>query len=576
MKLKWALVAIVFAGLAWRPMHTRADDGDGTSDPNAVAALAPGELTAADVDMAIKAAAASVNNPNMVIAVTNRSGQVLAIFKKPSAPNTATANFGNTADSVEVAVNLARTASFFSNARAPLSSRTVRTISGVHFPPGVMFTGQAALYGIENTNRGCTLSTNYIPGQEIPQSLSVDRTAPGQGVLTGKPDLIDSDSTKLNPGGSPLFKNVAAATVDDPNYLAGGIGIAGVPGPVAEFAAANGLLALAGVYGVPVLPFPGRVLIDGIELPFLDQLTQPPGTTPDSATGGALGSYIPFTDTKPAYTGPILAPGVTIDPKFKVTTYTGPRDSPGPVPDGYLVAATNGPLGGLSQADVQTIIQNTLDTANQTRALIRLPAGVKARFIIAVADLDGTIIGMFRMKDATIFSIDVAATKARNVIFFSGPNRLACTTFKRPDFFTIPTAITCDLPTVPKGTAMTNRSIEFGSEPFFPPGIDYGSTGAFFDLYKYDVGHPCTQGSDTFSPAINRSGIVFFPGALPLYRNGVMIGGLGVSGDGVEQDDFATAGGAVGFEAPAKIRADTVFVDGVRLPYIKFPRNPTD
>ena len=140
----------------------------------------------------------------------------------------------------------------------------------------------------------------------------------------------------------------------------------------------------------------------------------------------------------------------------------------------------------------------------------------------------------------------------------------------------MPTAITCDLPQVPKGTAMTNRSIEFGAEPLFPPGIDYGTTGAFFDLFKYDVGHPCTQGSDSFSPPLNKSGIVFFPGALPLYRNGVMIGGLGVSGDGVEQDDFATAGGAVGFESPAKIRADTVFIDGVRLPYIKFPRNPTD
>ena len=53
-----------------------------------------------------------------------------------------------------------------------------------------------------------------------------------------------------------------------------------------------------------------------------------------------------------------------------------------------------------------------------------------------------------------------------------------------------------------------------------------------------------------------------------------MVGGLGVSGDGVEQDDYVTAAGTQGFEPPAEIRADQVFIRGVRLPYWKFPRNP--
>ena len=69
---------------------------------------------------------------------------------------------------------------------------------------------------------------------------------------------------------------------------------------------------------------------------------------------------------------------------------------------------------------------------------------------------------------------------------------------------------------------------------------------------------------------------MFFPGALPLYRNGVLVGGLGISGDGVEQDDFLTAAGATGFEAPGNIRADQIFDQGVRLPYLTFPRNPTN
>jgi hypothetical protein len=77
-------------------------------------------------------------------------------------------------------------------------------------------------------------------------------------------------------------------------------------------------------------------------------------------------------------------------------------------------------------------------------------------------------------------------------------------------------------------------------------------------------------------PKANQSGVVFFPGSEPLYINGVLVGGLGVSGDGVDQDDYVTAGGAAGFAAPTDIRADQIVIDGVRLPYLKFPRNPTD
>jgi hypothetical protein len=54
------------------------------------------------------------------------------------------------------------------------------------------------------------------------------------------------------------------------------------------------------------------------------------------------------------------------------------------------------------------------------------------------------------------------------------------------------------------------------------------------------------------------------------------VGGLGVSGDGVDQDDYVAAGGAAGFEAPEQIRADQIVIDAVRLPYQKFPENPTN
>ncbi len=196
-------------------------------------------------------------------------------------------------------------------------------------------------------------------------------------------------------------------------------------------------------------------------------------------------------------------------------------------------------------------------TGNRIRAVIRLPLGSRARFAIAVADLDGKLLALHRMPDATVFSIDVAVAKSRNVIFFSGPNRTAA-----------------DLPGVPMGTAVTNRTISFGAQPFYPPGIDYSTPGPFFNLYKFDTLNPCTQGSQAPNPYQN--GIVFFPGAVPLYKNGVLVGGLGVSGDGVEQDDFDTAQASIGFEAPLEKRADQIIDQGVRLPYVKFPRNPVD
>jgi uncharacterized protein GlcG (DUF336 family) len=239
-------------------------------------------------------------------------------------------------------------------------------------------------------------------------------------------------------------------------------------------------------------------------------------------------------------------------------------------PEGFLVGPNAG--SALSSSDVNEIIMNAVMTANETRAVIRLPPDSKAKMTIAVSDLDGTLLGLYRMTDGTIFSTDVAASKARNVVWFT-------------------TTGGSDLPGVPAGTAVTNRTISFGAQPLFPPGIDGSGAGPFFPLYLYDTANPCTQGpsSSAFMPNTNNmSGIVFFPGSLPLYRNGVLVGGLGVSGDGVDQDDFVTAGavnaacgaggpcGVPDFQAPANIRADQVVIRNVRLPYMKFPRNPTD
>ncbi|MBM3813162.1 MAG: heme-binding protein [Acidimicrobiia bacterium] len=438
-------------------------------------------------DLALRAAM-SLEAPRLVVAVVDRTGRPLAIYRRPQA----------TAADVEAALSLARTGAFFSHNQAPLSSRTVRSISTINFPEGIPNQPAAALYGIENTNRGCALNTTFAAGKAVAPATNADGTGPGQGVAT-------------RAGGLPLYRNG--------EIMIGGIGVGGVDANAAEFA------TVAATFGTPFfvklpLPPPGAVFVDGFRLPFVFQTTQPPGTQPASSAGGVF------------QVGPLH--GNAAPEEWLVT----PRGS-----------AT------LTAVEVRGIIERSIERANATRAVIRLPLGSRSRMVIGVTDLDGNLLGLYRMPDSTIFSIDVAVAKARNVVYFSGPN-----------------ADPRDLGGVPAGTAFSNRTIGFGGQPLFPSGILNSQPGPFFDVYLHDLANPCTQGRQPKNS--NQSGIVFFPGSAPLYKGGRLVGGLGVSGDGVEQDDYVTASGAQGFEAPDAQRADQIFIRGVRLPYWKFPRNP--
>src|SRR5712664_3596062 len=479
-------------------------------------------LQVADVQKIVTAAENSVNT-DMVVAVVDRAGFVLGVFRTQNAPASSIGNFGQAQNANDVAVALARTGAFFSNNQAPLSSRTVRFISGIHFPPGVTNQPPADLYGIENTNRGCTLVNDPNFQTKIPPSLALGGGF-GLGILSGKRDTADSNAASVNPGGVPIFYK---------NAVVGGIGVvtSSSNSNLAEFAALAGATTQRGAAGDnfgPTPAAPGVVFIAGIALPFVDQTSLPAGFSAGPVAGA--GSFL-----------------------------VAPANSQGQPPEGDLIPPAAGPLGGLSAADVAQILNNAEATANTTRAAIRLPLGSKTRMVIAVADLDGTIIGLRRMQDSTVFSIDVAVTKARNMVYFNSTIRTAA-----------------DLNGVPMGTAVTNRTISFGAQPLYPPGIDDSNGGPFFNLYTMDLANPCTQGFQAGAANANKSGIVFFPGSAGLFRNGALVGGLGVSGDGVDQDDYVTNGGTAGFEAPANIRADQIMDQGVRLPYFKFPRNPTN
>ncbi len=257
------------------------------------------------------------------------------------------------------------------------------------------------------------------------------------------------------------------------------------------------------------------------------------------------------------------------------------------VSSGWLVTPHDG--AALTAAQITQIIDQGINAANKVRAQIRLPIGARTRMTFAVADTNGDVLGLYRMPDSTVFSIDVAVAKSRNTVYYASA---ALQNFDRVHV-NDPNG-----PFLPTGIAFSNRTIRFLAEPRYPAGVDGSLPGAFSILREnwvnpnnaynkgapapisdiqtvlgYDAFHPGTNFHDPNYP-LNQNGVVFFPGSTPLYSGSILVGGFGVSGDGVDQDDLVTFYGQAGFAPPNAIQADQFFVRGVRLPFQKFSRNP--
>ena len=79
------------------------------------------------------------------------------------------------------------------------------------------------------------------------------------------------------------------------------------------------------------------------------------------------------------------------------------------------------------------------------------------------------------------------------------------------------------------------------------------------------------------------NGFQIFPGSVPIYRGSLLVGGIGISGDGVDQDDMIAFLGVhnaaqlpgIGINnAPVAMRADQISVNGVQLRYVSCPPKP--
>lgn len=518
--------------------------------PNATA----GNLTIGDVETIIsQAVSAAVSlNRAVTVSVTDREANVLGVFVMTGAPPSTTIRSvgtigrgleGTVVPSSFAAISKAGTGSLFSTTGNAFTTRTAGFIIQEHFPPGVQFRSGGPLYGVQFSSLPCS----DIKKPALPLGLSAD------------------------PGGLPIYKDGIAV---------GGVGIEGDEIYTVDRDAGDSdqpfeeLIAASAVRGFepPSLIRADNILVDGIRLPYSNVGSPPaPPTIAFAMLPGGVPVAFPIRSAQTSAFVPANVGGISgeVDTRF------------------FPFVAGSGP-NALTAADVQTIIAHAAQQANITRAAIRQPLGSNARVTIAVVDAGGTVLGVFRQLDAPVFGFDVSVQKARTSAFYSSATAGAL--LRGAGFPAYADRAAADGLGLDGSVAFTDRAVGFLHRPFFPDGINNTAAGPFstplgewspfnvglqLDLIKTNLlaaiggaSVPCST-----IPSLP-NGLQIFPGSVPIYKSGVLVGAIGISGDGVDQDDLIGAGGGNGYAPAPAIRSDQVFVRGVRLPFLKFPRSP--
>lgn len=525
--------------------------------PNANPVTA-GNLSSSDVEKVLAQAvsAALVLGRNVTVAVTDREGNSLGVFKMTGAGASTLIQGGGTVGrgleglsvpSVLAAISKAGTASFFSTRGNAFNSRTASFIVQEHFPPRVDFRPAGPLFGVQFSQLPCS----DIKRPALPLGLSAD------------------------PGSVPLYKDGAAV---------GGVGIEGdglytldkeptdFDKPFEELIA----VAAARGYEQPPLIRGDNILVDGIRLAYLnaeDEDAPRPPTLPFASLPGAIDPAYPIRAAQPSAFVPATVGGVRGEVDTRFFPFVG---SSVPSPN------------SLTSSEVGQIIASAAQQAEVTRAAIRQPLGSKSRVSIAVVDAEGNVLGVFRTEDAPVFGFDVSVQKARTAAFMS--NRNAGLLLRGAGLSSYVERAAADRLTLDGSIAFSDRAGGFLHRPFYPDGLNPNPAGPFsaeisewsvfntglqLDLVKANL-LAALGGADVRCSSIPNlaNGMQIFPGSIPLYKNGEMVGGVGISGDGVDQDDLIAAAGANAFAPPVAIRADQFFVRGTRLPFLKFPRSP--
>jgi len=501
----------------------------------------------------------------------------------------------------DAAISKAITGAYLSSAGNAFSTRTASQIIQQNFNPGAMDQPSGPLFGVQFSQLSCS-------------DLMQRATSGGAGPQRSPLGLAGA------PGGLPLYKNGA---------VVGGIGVIS-SGPV--HGAVYGLdldisnvdqdpdelIAVAGATGfaAPTAVRADRITAGGLALRYVDSESLVSTPSAHAAFAVLPGALV----AAPGYAGAAVKDGVVFG-----TATSGIRADTGPFADlngwvlgdsgdtqRYPVVAGSDAL--LAQGEVQQILRQALILANRARAQIRQPLGQAAQVSITVVDTAGNVLGLVRAPDAPIFGIDVALQKARTALLFSQTgaaaqlsalpaahyldgmdSAIAAYVAASRTFFANPNAFA-------DGTAYSTRAIGNIARPFFPDGLNGSGPGPlskvfanwspFTDGLQLDLIYNALIASTGGDPVVGctglsqaRNGIQIFPGGVPIYRGRQLIGAIGVSGDGVDQDDLvaflglANAGTVLGTgvgNAPAGIRADQLVPagTGTRLRYVECPQTP--
>jgi uncharacterized protein GlcG (DUF336 family) len=560
--------------------------------------------------------------------VTSRTG--VATTALPPPPENGLE--GVSVPSTLAAISKAITGAYLSSNGNAFSTRTANQIIQEHFKPDVAGTPSGPLFGVQfsqlpcsdfNTVAAVTPGATNAGPHRSPLGFAADSGGLPiyrNGVLEGGIGVMTETTYSLN-------LDVFNVPIDKDEVIA----IAGVTG----FEAPQGIQASTIAVGGLTLQY-----TDASPANFAAPVSAAGNFTPLPVNGPVPPGY--YAGPAPGHTAiagttyGTPASGIVPDGTIGPTLYPGVdafvfTDGQGNV----LFQPTNGlapPGVAITFSEAQQLMTSALAIAMETRAAIRNPLNSFAQVNVTIVDLDGNVLAQARTPDAPIFGADVSRQKARTAVFFSRPPTPNLPAGAPPtDAASIINGITIPASTVTgtfadyitrsqslvgptvfaNGIAWSEVAIGEISRPFYPDGIDgkppgslslpFGtrwsifSTGIQTDLIVPDVvagvsGAPppaagCAFDSGNELPIVAggktqlADGAQIFSGGVPIYRDNVLVGGIGVSGDGIQQDSLVAflgvqdGPGALN-NAPAAIRADTLSAGGVHLRYINCPPSP--
>jgi uncharacterized protein GlcG (DUF336 family) len=489
--------------------------------------------------------------------------------------------------SAMAAISKAGTGAYLSSQGNAFSTRTASQIIQEHFLPGQSNQPGGPLFGVQFSQLVCSDATVEGAGSAGPHPLPLGLSA--------------------DPGGLPLYKS---------GDLVGGVGVEldGLYTLDPEVSGSDGdpeeRVALAASFGFEA---PAERTADVISLAgrtgrFTDLSYSDVEGAGEVASLDGAGAFVPqkgFTSgavrggtqfgTGESGIADTVRAGVAVS---VLTSRFGTRGGRG-LPNGAQ----------LSGVEVEALLDSAIVTADRLRAAIRAPGDSSARVSIFVVDDRGAVLGFTRSQDAPVFGIDVALQKARVAALMSSADGGAALTAAGLGGYVSGYAALAGRG-LDGSVAITSRAVGNLARPFLPDGIEGTGNGPFSKPYAglwsvFNTGlqldmifgglaasvvNPGAQPGGCAGGALGtraRNGIQIFAGGVPLYRGTTLVGAIGVSGDGIDQDDMVAYFGAsragldyaghtgvgdaeLGFNAPRDMRIDRLPLP-VPVRYVQCP-----